>query len=139
MELFVFFVILAILFWFAEQPSKSADIPSIKRDRPVYEPETLSKQSSATLKQYEIEQWITQKRQYLKSTAWQTLRKSTLQRDNYTCQQCKATGIPLEVHHLHYHTFTRETGKELVSLCRTCHGVIHHKYGYDFTSSFPLL
>ena len=82
--------------------------------------------------------FITGKKQYLKSKEWNTKRKATLARDNYTCQSCGATGVPLEVHHIHYHTFGIENGSELVSVCRSCHQAVHDKHGYGYNSTYPV-
>ena len=57
---------------------------------------------------------------------WDTLRKSALYRDNYTCQGCGQCGIPLDVHHI----IPVSRGgnnwlNNLLSLCRECHTRIH--------------
>jgi 5-methylcytosine-specific restriction endonuclease McrA len=83
---------------------------------------------------------ITDKRAYLKSDHWQAKRKARLKRDNYTCQACGISGVPLEVHHLHYRTYTAERPKDLVSLCRRCHERQHQHYGFDYNTEFyPLV
>lgn len=76
------------------------------------------------------------KKAYLSSYKWDTMRKSILKRDSYTCQGCLATDMPLEVHHLSYSNFTREKEEDLVSLCRKCHQRQHDTYGYDYNTTF---
>lgn len=81
---------------------------------------------------------IQEKQVYLHSSKWNSKRKQRLKLDNYTCQVCKASGIPLEVHHLHYRTLYKERLEDLVTVCRTCHQNIHDTHGYEHTSNFPL-
>ena len=76
------------------------------------------------------------KKAYLSSNKWNTIRKSILKRDAYTCQGCLATDTPLEVHHLSYSNFTKENQEDLVSLCRKCHQRQHDTYGYDYNTTF---
>ena len=79
------------------------------------------------------------KRIYLSSNAWQKRRIARLKFDHYTCQGCGIQGVPLEIHHLHYRTFRKESNSDLVSVCRSCHQHIHDTYGYDYSSNFPLI
>ena len=79
------------------------------------------------------------KKSYLQSEQWQNLREACMKRSNYTCEACGIDGVPLEVHHLHYRTFTKESTSDLVCVCRHCHQAIHDKYGYDYTSEFPVI
>jgi hypothetical protein len=74
--------------------------------------------------------------EYLKSAEWQTLRKSTLKRDNYACQSCGATGVPLEVHHLTYQRLGKERPSDVISLCRVCHERQHQHYGFDYSTDY---
>jgi len=76
---------------------------------------------------------------YRESPEWQVRRRAVLKRDNYICQQCKATDVPLEVHHVTYENIGEEPIEDLVSLCRICHQNIHDTFGYDKTGKFPLL
>ena len=76
---------------------------------------------------------------YLRSQAWQTLRKLILHRDNYTCQNCGITNVPLEVHHITYERFEQELPSDLTSVCRECHQAIHNHYGYNYKTKFNLL
>ena len=53
---------------------------------------------------------------------WGVQRKKTLKRDKYTCQDCKKTGVPLDVHHLIPYRLKKSNAiKGLISLCRNCH------------------
>ena len=79
------------------------------------------------------------KRIYLSSNAWQKRRIARLKFDHYTCQGCGIQGVPLEIHHLHYRTFRKESNSDLVSLCRSCHQHTHDTYGYDYSSNFPVI
>lgn len=79
------------------------------------------------------------KEAYMRSPQWQAIRRVILHRDRYTCCQCGIDGVPLEVHHITYEHLGHEHYSDLASLCRDCHQSIHDKYGYDYTSTFPLL
>ncbi len=47
-------------------------------------------------------------------------------RDHFTCQCCKAKQTPLEAHHIHYRrNGGSETIKNLITVCSTCHDLIH--------------
>ena len=65
--------------------------------------------------------------EYMQSNAWDDLRKFRLFYDSYTCQDCGATGKPLDVHHLTYKNVTNENMFELISVCHSCHERIHNK------------
>ena len=56
-------------------------------------------------------------------------RQEILKRDNFTCQRCGATDIPLEVHHLTYDMFQgREVpDRYMVTLCKSCHNMFRRK------------
>lgn len=75
---------------------------------------------------------------YLKSPKWNTLRKAILKRDNYTCQSCGVSGVPLDVHHITYSRLLNEHPSDLVSVCRNCHKSIHDRLGYDYNTTFPV-
>jgi len=71
------------------------------------------------------------KTDYLKSTTWDTKRKAVLKRDKYICQQCGATDVTLDVHHMaDYILIPHEPTSSLISLCRECHDNEHLLYGY---------
>lgn len=70
-------------------------------------------------------------RKFYKSTVWKRKRKQILQRDNYECQKCKARGQyskATTVHHIKHLTDRPDlalSGKNLVSLCGSCHNEEH--------------
>lgn len=61
----------------------------------------------------------------LKDPRWQKKRLEILQRDNWTCQACKATERTLHVHHIAYDGDEPwETDSDLLlTLCDACHEV----------------
>ena len=63
-------------------------------------------------------------RDYLQSDEWKAMRSLVLKRDHATCLLCDST-LFLHVHHRHYGTLYKETGKELATLCRSCHKALH--------------
>lgn len=69
-------------------------------------------------------------REYLKHPLWQRLRIEVLERDGFRCRKCgKSIGcVSLEVHHKGYIDGRKpwEYPKDvLISLCRTCHELLH--------------
>jgi len=55
------------------------------------------------------------------------LREYILHRDNYTCQLCGRTDLPLEVHHIGYWKHDRtDRPSNLVTLCTHCHTPNNH-------------
>jgi hypothetical protein len=63
---------------------------------------------------------------YLLTYKWRNKRQRVLERDKHICQSClinKAT----EVHHLSYKFVGNEPLFQLVSICDTCHKMIHDK------------
>jgi len=76
------------------------------------------------------------KTDYLKSTAWDTKRKAVLKRDKYVCQQCGATDVALDVHHMaDYILIPHEPITSLITLCRECHDNEHLLHGYPSSYS----
>ena len=74
------------------------------------------------------------KRQYLQSPKWNKKRLAVLQRDQYTCQSCGVTNVPLHVHHMSgYELIPNEPTTCLISLCETCHTAEHDRHGYPST------
>ena len=74
------------------------------------------------------------KRQYLQSPKWNKKRLAVLQRDQYTCQSCGITNVPLHVHHMSgYELIPNEPTTCLISLCEDCHTAEHVKHGYPST------
>lgn len=71
---------------------------------------------------------------YLKTVFWDTKRLTRLKLDNYTCQSCGITEVPLHVHHLKdYDKLGDEDLNSLVSLCSDCHTFQHEQLGYPQT------
>lgn len=67
-----------------------------------------------------------QYRRYLRSGAWQALRKQVLRRAGWRCEDCSKRG-PLDVHHLTYERFGHERLSDLTALCRECHTQRHQR------------
>jgi hypothetical protein len=62
--------------------------------------------------------------EYLKSPEWQSVRQKKLAATGFCCDGCGAkTG--LEIHHLTYSRVGRERMDDLMTLCRSCHGISH--------------
>lgn len=63
---------------------------------------------------------------YMQSEAWNRKRRERLKMDRYTCQDCGAQNVPLDVHHITYERFGgNELMSDLKSLCRPCHELRH--------------
>lgn len=70
------------------------------------------------------------------TAAWQVLRRETLKRDNYTCQECgdrnrqgRGSRINLEVHHVEAICDAPDRALDptnLITLCRSCHYKTHN-------------
>lgn len=63
---------------------------------------------------------------YLETPQWRWIRKLVIARDGGCCLICFSKHR-LHVHHLHYKTFTDETGEELATLCQPCHRQEHQR------------
>ena len=64
-------------------------------------------------------------RHFLQSKLWKSTRLQCLERDQFTCQHCKATDH-LEAHHLWYpQRWDHTTPAMLVTLCKACHAKQH--------------
>lgn len=68
-------------------------------------------------------------KEYLKTPEWQDRRKKALSFAKYCCQLCNASGVQLDVHHRTYANRGNEKMRDLIVLCRTCHGKHHDKVG----------
>ena len=56
----------------------------------------------------------------------ENLRLATLLRDNFSCQQCKVKNTRLEAHHIQPKSQGgKDTIKNLITLCSTCHEKLH--------------
>lgn len=98
----------------------------------------LVKQDSSTRARAYEQSLEPSKPSYMKSKEWDTLRRSILHRDNYTCQKCNIKNVPLDVHHITYIRFTKEKTENLISICRSCHTRLHNELGYNRTNTFPI-
>ena len=79
----------------------------------------------------QLNSFMLNKKGYLFSSQWDSKRKSRLSIDNYTCQSCGATGIPLAIHHERgYNLIPNEPLESLKSLCRECHKEEHKLHGF---------
>ena len=63
-------------------------------------------------------------REYLKSPEWEERRQAVLLRDKHICRICES-GENLRVHHLTYDRKFNEPLYDLVTVCDTCHKLIH--------------
>lgn len=70
------------------------------------------------------------KKDYLQSKEWDTLRKQVLALYNYKCGDCDKLKS-LEVHHITYKNWRHENLEDLIPLCRECHQTRHDKTGYS--------
>ncbi len=60
---------------------------------------------------------------YYDSDQWSTVRMAIFERDSRECQSC---GKPAEqVHHILYDRLGSERSFDLISLCRSCHSLVH--------------
>ncbi len=87
-----------------------------------YEQENLLKEN---LPGYEIQPWFEDTRN---SEVYQEWRLAVLQRDNWTCQNCKLVGGELDVHHIKsWKDFPelRITVNNGITLCVACHKEVH--------------
>lgn len=97
-------------------------------DLPLYQPELREKFIQDKADQRYLRRDIGAKHYYndvyLKSDEWKSKRENTLKRDNYTCVCCdeKAT----QVHHINYNNVYQEKEKQLLSVCKDCHNLIHN-------------
>lgn len=69
-------------------------------------------------------EWWQRYNAYLNSPAWKRKRRLVLERDNYICQGCMQNRAT-QVHHLTYAHVEHELLFELVSVCNTCHRLLH--------------
>lgn len=63
---------------------------------------------------------------YLKSSHWQELRKTALERAGYKCQVCGKNNIRLNVHHNTYKNIGHEDITDLCVLCEVCHEIFYN-------------
>ena len=101
-------------------------------------PEAPSKPKPPKPEPFETSHIGPTKKAYMASDQWNMKRKATLKRDNYSCQCCGISEVPLEVHHITYRNYLAEKPEDLVSLCRGCHQLVHDIHGYDYSNTFPI-
>ena len=65
-----------------------------------------------------------QYQEYIKSKLWIATRERILKRDHYNCVLCGAS-TNLRVHHITYENLGAEKDEDLVTLCNSCHGLVH--------------
>ena len=145
MESLIFFGILFFIVYFLDR--KKISKPNSKQNY-EYLKEFLKSDdytyTPSTHTEYELPDLIyisqVEKKAYLNSPEWKSLKRQRLAIDRYTCQSCNQSGLSLEVHHLHYRTFKSESLSDLVSVCRNCHERQHQYYGFDYNTTFyPLV
>ena len=61
---------------------------------------------------------------YINSEAWNKRRQLILERDNHICKYCNKNSAT-QVHHLSYLNLGNESDFELLSVCSSCHKIIH--------------
>ena len=134
-------IIIAILLYNKSSEPAKYDPPeftfgedfSFKPEKPKPKPKP-----EQSIDQRLLPDWYYYKQDFMKSNLWNKQRKSTLKRDNYTCQQCKKTGISLDVHHITYAVALElQFPNQLISLCRNCHSELH-KEEIDYTARYDL-
>jgi 5-methylcytosine-specific restriction endonuclease McrA len=113
-----------------DKPTKRYDFTeSTKSIKPKQEPIYPAQEVKGS------KEWIESKKIYMNSYEWNLKRKDVLERDNYCCQNCGMTGVPLDVHHITYPLKHRDVKlDQLIAICRECHTHIHQKHGYDYTT-----
>ena len=78
---------------------------------------------------------------FYKSKKWLRFRESILARDKYMCQYCKRFGKRIQADHVH-HVLPREIYPEytytpwnLISLCKSCHDIMHYRTDRTLTDT----
>jgi 5-methylcytosine-specific restriction endonuclease McrA len=67
----------------------------------------------------------------LEREAYDRLRQQVLERDNWRCQSCGRRD-QLEVHHKTFRSsMGDDSGRNLITLCHGCHGIIHGTIEYS--------
>ena len=75
------------------------------------------------------------KKTYLQSDKWRTIRQQVFIRDKYRCQIC-GTNKSLNCHHISYINLGSESLEDLTTLCEKCHTNLHNELGYDRNTLF---
>lgn len=64
-------------------------------------------------------------KEYLRTPDWKRRKEDILRTAGYRCQACSNTSGPLDVHHNTYDNLGEELDRDLIVLCRDCHGTFH--------------
>ncbi len=73
---------------------------------------------------------------YLESDHWKALRQKALSSSGHTCTACPSAFL-VDVHHHTYRNLYDCTLRDVMPLCRKCHGAIHSGPAYDRISALP--
>jgi len=103
-----------------------------KDSEPTYQPTP-----KVNFRQADMFMSAEEKRSYLKSTYWKTLREQRLNLANNKCEQCNKPN-PTDLHHIHYHNLGADQINDVRMLCRECHQAIHDELGYDRKTQYKL-
>lgn len=66
---------------------------------------------------------------------WNKIRKSIIERDNYSCRICNKD-YELHVHHIDYNRMNNSTSN-LVTLCEPCHRAVHREGYKPWNDDYP--
>jgi 5-methylcytosine-specific restriction protein A len=75
-----------------------------------------------------------------KTTKWKNKRGNILRRDEYMCRECNRYGKTIEATMVHHVIPVDErpdlglSSKNLISLCKTCHGKMHDRVTNQLTA-----
>lgn len=67
---------------------------------------------------------------YISSPEWKIKANAVKSNKGWCCEKCGsyyARKLPLDAHHKNYKNLYRETGKDIMVVCRKCHSDIHRK------------
>lgn len=68
-----------------------------------------------------------EKEEFYQSRRWQEIKENAQKRDFYKCRICEKN-VALDGHHLTYERWGKdEEPRDILSLCRECHGKVHGK------------
>lgn len=75
----------------------------------------------------------------LNAREWRTLRNQCLERDRHLCQRCGQSGL-IAHHIIEYRDGGADELDNLLTLCRSCHAIIHHQVrGISTSKSEPAI
>lgn len=94
--------------------------------RQEYSARTIGRQTKAEVEYAVAKQnWHRDNDLYYMTPEWKKKKEYVLKRDGYLCQMC-LTNRAYTAHHLNYSRFKNELTSDLISVCRTCHMIIHN-------------